>query len=237
MRLLAVVTVVFALVLLPIVGCAEVTTPEVETAPLTLTLKSFDPDPSNEVLLEGVEVCDLDMTNCVVTSANGEATLMLPVGQGTGYTVDKEGYAPFIFTTVLSLDGQRRANSIPTDQRIADQHDRLMSPYPMRGTGTIMVDVAFGSAGVTFDLAAATGKAYYLDEERIWRSDLTATTSEGTGGFVEVSPGEYQVNLGGTAQGCAARPGEGVPGDMEGSVRVPVREGYVSYAEVNCPLP
>ena len=59
-----------------------------ETAPLTVTVKSFDPESSNQEPLEGVEVCQLDdTTNCVVTNADGEATLVLPVGQDTGYTI------------------------------------------------------------------------------------------------------------------------------------------------------
>ena len=109
-------------------------------------------------------------------------------------------------------------------QRLADQHARLMSPYPMRGTGSIVL-IAFPQlAGATFELVAATGKPYYHEgEEGLWNPDLTATTLPwGGGGFTEVTPGDHQINLGGTAQRCIAHPELGWPSDDENSVRMPV---------------
>lgn len=239
MRLFAVVPVVFALVLLPIAGCAEVTDPEVETAPLTLTLKSFDPEPSNQVPLEGVEVCELDdPTNCVLSDAGGVATLLLPADQDTGYTMDKEGYARWLHPIRMEPDGRQGVDEMIPAQRLADQHARLTSPYPMRGTGSIVL-IAFPQlAGATFELVAATGKPYYHEgEDGLWSPDLTATTLPwGGGGFTEVTPGDHQINLGGTAQGCIAQPDYGWPSDDENSVRMPVREGYVTLANASCPL-
>jgi len=237
MGLLAIVTVVFALVLLPIVGCAEVKPPE--TAPLTVTVKSFDPESSNQELLEGVEVCELDdTTNCRVTNANGEATLVLPLGQDTGYTMDKEGYARWLHPIRMEPDGHQGVFELVSAQRLADQHARLASPYPMRGTGSIVLIAFAQRAGVTFELVAATGKPYYHEgEDGLWNPDLTATTLPwGGGGFTEVTPGDHQINLGGTAQDCIAHPDFGWPSDDANSVRMPVREGYVTLANASCPL-
>jgi hypothetical protein len=72
----------------------------------------------------------------------------------------------------------------------------------------------------------------YNDEEGRRSLDLTETTSFGYGGFVEVPPGEFQINLGGTAQQCDL--GSQWPGDVENSVAFPVRENYITGLTANC---
>jgi len=185
--------------------------------------------------LEGVKVCEMDMTDdCVWTDAEGKATLMLPVGE-TGYTMDKEGYTPWMHPHTIPADGAAALSTIPAAQHTADGHNRVGSPYPMRGTGTIAVSTNPPFAGVTFELVAATGVAWYMDEEHGWSPDLSATTSRGAGGFTEVTPGDVQVKLGGTADGCT--PVSSASGEEPNSIRVPVREGYVSVVGVVCPPP
>jgi hypothetical protein len=107
----------------------------------------------------------------------------------------------------------------------------------MRGTGTVFVVFQpVGLAGATLELDAATGVPFYSDEEWNWNPDLTATTLLGRGGFTEVTPGEVQVNVGGTAGRCVPF-FFGWPGRAENSVRLPVREGYVTVVNVGCATP
>jgi len=112
------------------------------------------------------------------------------------------------------------------------------SPYPMEGTGMIFVDVessAMGTAavvGATLELIGATGKRYYRDMDANFDPDLTATTALGGGGFLEVSPGTYVVEIGGTAENCVIR--KGWPGATDNTVKLPVLEGYMSRATVDC---
>jgi len=56
--------------------------------------------------------------------------------------------------------------------------------------------------------------------------------SFGNGGFVEVGPGEVQVKIGGAAEGCVV--GWGWPGDGSDTIRMPVVEGFSTYASVSC---
>jgi len=122
-------------------------------------------------------------------------------------------------------------------QYIAEEHDRVGSPYPMRGTGTVSVVMPIPYAGVTFELDAATGVPFYVDEEWNWDPDLTATTVRGRGGFTEVTPGEVQINIGGSVNNCIVRSDfYGWPSGID-SLRLPVREGYVTSVNVQCPLP
>jgi hypothetical protein len=133
---------------------------------------------------------------------------------------------------VIPANGEEYAFEMATVQFMVEQHDRLMSPYPPRGTGTVQLYGAW--AGAIFELLGATGTAYYVRENGDWRGDLTATTYQGGGGFVEVGPSDFQINLGGTAVNCSVA--WGWPGGAN-SIRFPVREGYTTAASVTCPLP
>ena len=58
------------------------------------------------------------------------------------------------------------------------------------------------------------------------------------GGFTEVSPGVVQVEIGGTAQNCVRLLSiSGWPGDVANSVRMPIREGYLTSVQVTCDAP
>ena len=85
---------------------------------------------------------------------------------------------------------------------------------------------------MTFDLVDETARGFYADEEGSWSLDATATTSTGLGGFVEVPPGEYQVEVGGTATICA--PVIAWSGDAANRIKVPVKVGSVTIANMNC---
>jgi len=205
------------------------------TALLQVTVVSWEPPPHEEMPLEGVTVCQLDVDNCVVTDASGVATLVLPADQETGFTKDKEGYGSWLIATVVSAPGEFRTTIMPTAQHLKDMHEGVMSPYPMTGTGTVS---ASAGPGATFELVGATGNLWYFSEEWTWRSDLTATTSVGMGGFTEVAPGEVQIRVDKGADQCVPFASDGWPGDDINLIRLPVREGYLTHGQFNCvPLP
>jgi len=126
----------------------------------------------------------------------------------------------------------------PLTMTIQD-NESVDSPYPRIGTGEILILLQPEFAGATFDLVGATGKAYYQVGRNVnatLRLDLTATTDNGVGGFLEVPPGTFRVEFGGTAKDCIPT-WAGWPGDVENSVRVRVLEGHVSNITLRCPLP
>jgi hypothetical protein len=190
--------------------------------------------------LEGVEICETETDNCVLTDAEGAATLQVPTGEETSITMSKEGFAQYLLPVVASEAPVPIPFGMATEQRIEDMHALVMSPYPMEGTGDIAIVAEAGFAGMTLDLGDATGKVFYHDEEGNWDAGLTAsTTYTGTprGGFTEVSPGVVQVELGGTAQNCVRRSVSGWPGDVANSARMPIRAGYQSQVQVTCDVP
>jgi len=200
-----------------------------------MTVRSTDPQ-GNRIPLEGAQLCETDATNCVVTDETGSATIELPFDQEVSFTVTKEGYTADLIAVVIPPTGwSGQVLTMPPARWAKNQHERVMSPYPMRGTGTISMEVYPEFAGATFELIEATGKAFYWDEQARWSLDLTETTSVGKGGFAEVTPGVFHVEFGGAAESCI--PGWGWPGDLEKSIRYPVQEGYITIATATCPLP
>ena len=227
-----------ALTVFPIAACNPVFTPPNE---MLVRVAEF----SSKTPLEGVEICETETTNCVLTDDNGHATLQLPTEPEFSYTVTKEDYESLLIADIIDPD----YDASPTywlvgDEATTDWMEALDSHYPMMGTGSVTVFVGF--EGATFDLVTATGEAFYEEEEervvtpRLHCDDapdpcLETTTPWGTGGFVELAPGEFQIEVGGTADGCIA--GEAWPGDGVNRIRVPIREGYFTLANFICPPP
>jgi hypothetical protein len=169
-----------------------------------------------------------------MTDTNGEATLQVPVDQEVSYTLTKEGYLSLLIADVVPAEGSTNTPDMRSVRWAGDQHEHVGSPYPMRGTGTIQVEIQPGAAGATFDLVGATGPPFYYTRQNTWSPDFITTTGRGWGGFSEVSPGDdYLIELGGEAESCV--PNWGWPSDEENSIRVPVREGYLTIATVQCP--
>lgn len=219
-----------------LLGCSEVSTPQ--TAPVEMIIQANDFVGQTVFKpLEGVQVCEGDTDeNCHFSNANGEVTIYLPVDQEIFYTIQKEDYDSILIAQVIPESGNRTFWVMWADGVSADFYKRVMSPYPRRGTGEIYIEIQEPFAGATFELVDATGKAYYSvenpDESPL---DPTATTPRGVGGFVEVTPGEHEVKIGGTADSCSK--GSGWPGDSETTVIVPVRGDYASYVILRCPQP
>ena len=249
MRYLLGLLCVCSLALVPMVGCSETSDPEggggeggdggtggtggADTIQITGFISGWDPEEGPTGQLEGVAVCVTDTTDCVMTDAMGNVTVDVPAGEEISYTLDLEGYGSYL-EPVLVDEVRTVILSMATDARFEDMHGRVMSPYPMEGTGSIFVELVDEPfAGATFELTDGTGKTFYWDEDKSWDAQLSATTSTGAGGFTEVVPGEYQIEIGGTATNCVLA-GKGWPGDSANTVRVPVREGYLTRALVIC---
>jgi hypothetical protein len=184
--------------------------------------------------LEGVEVCEIDnASNCAVTDGNGEARIKLPRERLTGYTISKDGYVPFLVGDVTddTFSFLSEGWTMFRDELVADQSNELGFDYPWTG-GWVALRVFPRMAGVTYELLGTTGTAYYVDENGLGNLDLTATTANGDGGFIEVPPGVHQVEFGGTAKDCEAS--FAWPGDAPNQIKVPVRAGYLTYGSMNC---
>lgn len=227
------------LALVALLGCNEVTAPT--TAPLVLSVTSVDAPLGEQVPLEGAQLCETDTANCAPSRADGRVSIKLPIGEETTITLEKDLHASYLVPVAIPSDqGFANPFEMYTDEHMVPQFERVMSDYPMRGTGTILIMLFPNFEGATFELVNATGKPFYTDEEGLWSTELTETRAgrarQDSGGFVDVTPGdEYWVQFGGTAQSCSST--WLWPGDAENRFPVPVRAGYVSNLRVLCPRP
>ena len=227
MRLFARFLWVFALVVLAIGGCNDVIIPP---ALLEMVIVTWD-----EEVLEGVQVCVSDPDSCDFSDANGEVTFEVPVGQEIIYTLAKEDYDSLLLAHDIPESGMRVVRHLGTRVQMAQLFECVMSPYPRRGTGSIQVFTKPPVEDATFSLVDATGTTWYsLADFSCWDRDLTATTTAGDGGFVDVTPGTYQLQFGGRAEHCVAD-AHSLPGDVENSIRVHVRADHHTIAALICP--
>jgi len=225
----------------------------------TYRMSITESDPSGVPrLLEGVEICEVDTDNCVTTDEFGRADLDMPADQEVMITMEKDGYGPRLIPDVSDetwgpsggTDTGPAGWRMYTDAQLATIAERLGTTYPWQGgmVGLLWLSipqaphagVIFAPVGSTID---AVGERFYYDSATEQYSlDLEATTAVvaghllplAEGGFTEVTPGEQQFELGGTAGDCT-RPSWGWP--VEGApnrIRVPVRDGYITYGSVIC---
>lgn len=196
--------------------------------------------------VEGVKICALDTDDCVWTNDEGRAVVQVPIGRDFGFTWEKDGYSPVLVADFRPPDGSRLIQEIlmTEEERLEKLHQQVGSPYPMRGTGSILVvpldsrlvttsTPCAGTTGRTFGLSSVAGQGFYYDEGGNWDANLTATSCWGWGGFTEVPPGEVQIEIGtGPWEHCFAA--HAWRGPIENSIRVPVRAGFWTIVDIDC---
>ncbi len=151
------------------------------------------------------------------------------------------GYTPTLTPqTTTDQDITTQLTPLLSDETVTLLAGVLNTPYPPGDNGLVAISVLTapvtasnnGIAGVTLtpDREAAT---YYLDENEFPTRDLSATTApSGAGGLIEVAPGTWELELGGTASNCVVV--AGWPGSTDRSVRLPVRAGFITQGFVTC---
>lgn len=231
----------------------------VEFRTYRMSITGFDPD-GRVLVLEGVEICeaDADPENCALSNEFGRVDLDMPADQEVAITMEKDGYGPRLIPDVSDetwgpsggTDAGPAAWRMYTDAQLTTIADQLGTTYPWQGgmVGLVWLSIPQGAhAGVTFTPVGSTidavGESFYYDSATgEYSLDLEATTAIPTGhllplsegGFTEVTPGEQQFELGGTAGDCT-RPSWGWPVDgAPNRIRVPVRDGYITYGSVIC---
>lgn len=180
--------------------------------------------------LEGVEVCQADTANCVVSDANGSALLPLPIEQEVALTVEKEGHVSLLGSEIVPPNGSYTSFAPAREALYEERFQSVMSPYPMQGTGAIVMNLLGSVERATFELLGTTAKGFYYADPG-WDAELPHTQAGAGGGFVEVVPGQYQIEVHG-AESCVVV--RGWPGDSDTRIKLPVRAGYASTARINC---
>ncbi|MCZ6805780.1 MAG: hypothetical protein O7F08_02410 [Deltaproteobacteria bacterium] len=240
---------VFALGAVPLVGCQEV----VELTTIPFFIVESDSESLPDVTAppsEGVQICQLDTDNCVTTDEMGEADLVVPSNQEVAYTFEKEGFGSRLSGDVTdpTFAGGSFTWILYANERLEAIAAQLGTPYPLEGSivalvsfvgtrgdegpaGATFTPVTSGTVGEAFYFDSATGQ-YSLDLEATTATTSTARLPLAQGGFTEVAPGEQQFEFGGTRSNCVAS--WAWPGDAPNTIRIPVRDGFISYGSIVC---
>jgi hypothetical protein len=212
-------------------GCAE----PVDAVTLSVSVVEYRGGGENDpgIALQDARVCETDADNCVRTDARGRATLSLPGHSEVSYTVEKEGYDRVLQPDVTDADFLDDVKvSLWPDELAKDWYEMAGSRYPLTSSGDVHILIRPPTPGATVDLVDASGDRYYAE---VWGSpnpELEATTAVGNAGFVGIAPGEFQVELGGTARVCV--PLLSWPANTANRIRFPVRAGYLTIVSVSC---
>ncbi|MFZ1864001.1 MAG: hypothetical protein WAU39_07255 [Polyangiales bacterium] len=215
-----------------------------DTVSVDLSVVEFEPG-TTDTPLEGAEVCVSDTTNCATSDADGMVTMEVPANSEIVFEVTATGYGDTLTPqTTTDQDVTAQLSPLLADSVVTLLAGILGTSYPFEGTGVIAISSLVepvgadgnGIAGITYTPDQAL-TSYYLDQDEIPRLEATATAEpSGAGGFIEVAPGTYEVTLGGTASNCVVV--AGWPGSGAGSVRLPVRAGFITQGIVTCdPVP
>jgi hypothetical protein len=211
-----------------------------DTVTIDFKVIAFEPA-EDDVDVPGAEVCVADTTNCGTTDAEGLVVLTLPANAEIALTVIAEGFTKTLAPqTTTDVDLTNIQTAVLTDEIANLLAMVLDTPYPLGNLGAValstltapVTDDDNGIPGVTYTLNQEK-TAYYLAENGFPTFDLMATTApDGAGGYVELSPGEYEITLGGTASNCVVV--SGWPGSDANSIRFPVRADFFTQAFVTC---
>lgn len=214
----------------------------------TIRFTGLEPDGSI-ISIEGVELCEAGTDNCAMSDVLGSTRIDVPADQEVAFTIEKEGYGSWLTASVS--DGSRETSTtrrMYTNEQLEAVADQLNTDYPWTGGIVGLVNNPSETEGLTFAAVGSTvgevGEVFYYDSEaEEYSSDLEAGTAVeanwylplGAGGFTEVTPGEQQFELGGTAGDC--EPSWAWAGDAQNTIRLPVREGYRTYGSMRCDQP
>lgn len=207
--------------------------------------------PAEPTGLPGVEVCELDTDNCVLTNSLGNYNLeVIPDPRGSVIT-RLDGYYPVIVPASIGADdiGWQTSNLLP-DALMELFASALMTPWPNEEQGIAVVilteQVTDEETGVTLSVTregatielvkGEAGPRYYGNEMAIPMRELEATTTAGWGGFLEFppsEPGDFEIEYS-VRENQQCSPVFAFPGSKPNTVTGPVRAGSFTYFTVNC---
>lgn len=212
---------------LPNAGCGD---SGVSTDPVSVGVSEYVTLSDLQGPLPDAEVCETDTDNCVMTDAEGMATIELPSDSEVSYTITKEGFGSYLISDFN--DGRLEHRFVMYgDEELARLAPLMGTAYPWTDAGVILLRV-YSEPGVVFDLVGQAKEPFYFVNGDTPSTELDATTSDGRGGFTDVAEGEYEVEFVDPAVLC--RSFTAWPGELDNRVTVPVKAGFISWASMSC---
>ena len=183
-----------------------------DSDPVTLSFQVDVIDFLTQDPSEGVDVCLLDAGGniCQTTDADGQAILTeVPGNSDVTFSFAKSGYVtvewPITTTEVNLVFPGTMVDNGSTDGQYGmfgltrDPAKGVLGFNVGNGDGVTANDVAGVSVSLAPDSAEAT---FYAGDNGMFDDELTATTVYGSGGMVNIPPGDYTVTFTGLPDGC-----------------------------------
>ena len=217
-----------ALLVLPATGCGDSEAPP--RAPVSVRVTEFIDQSDLQRPMPGAEVCEIDTTNCTMTDEDGMATIDLLADAEVSYTITKEGFASYLWSDVNNGQLEHWTWMFP-EEEVTRLAGLIGTTFPGTGDGLIIIR-AFTDPGVMFDLVGESNEPFYFLDGGTPSRDIDATTEDRRGGFTDVAPGEYQIDVIGAPGPC--QPFVVWPGDQADRFKLLVRAGFISWVSVTC---
>ena len=176
------------------------------------------------------EVCETDTENCVMTGEDGMAMINLPDNAEVSYTITKEGYGSYLVSDVTDSRIEHWFRMY-NDEEVERLAGLMGTTYPLDG-GIILLRGYSDDPGVMFDLVGGSSNQFYFLTGDTPSTEIDSTTADGRGGFTDLADGVYEVDFVGAPVEC--RDFSSWPSEVANRVRVPVKDGYISYSSMSC---
>ena len=213
-----------------LVACSEAPTIRV-SGPVT--------DLANSEPLVGARVCLKDSQLCTTTNDTGIFELDGVEAQSSGaLTVDLDGYLPGLVPFVAEATDTELAIISLGGDIIMELQMAVLNIESEAGTGQVVFSVSNGIFGDRINVPAIQttlipgggSGPYYLNSGGLPDLDLTETSSNGGGLFVNVPPGDHSLRHQNLPEGCTRILGWSNPESLE----IPVEAERVTYARIEC---
>lgn len=195
-----------------------------------------------------VEVCtpDLPDVDCVTADDDGTWKLPgLPLDDDVLVTATAPGAVPTVFAQTTTMDWYSWFKvMVPASIMDTNASNVGTSLDPDRGHVLFLtweglnldgVDTA-RVGGVTVDVAGGEGQVFYGNVLGLASASATATTSNGSGGVLNLAPGTHILSFEAVDRVCGEQMFHFAPTD-DGGIPVPVLAGYTTAIDVMCPPP
>ena len=223
----------FATALFTLIGCSGSSGPLTSASGLVNELGSGG--------LEGVQVCPVGSSpdECVLTNENGIYTLsQLESETDLSLTVSKSGYIGGALSFTTGLEPIEVPVVSMAGEVVMQLQNGILDVETIENTGQIAFSISNGINGdglnvpnIKTQLEPASGSGpFYANDNGLPNVDLTETSGNGGGVYVNVSPGIYSLTFLNIPPNCTPMLGWGPVGNPSFEVFA----NRVTYVRIEC---
>ena len=209
------------------------------TPPTLVTVSGPVKDLGDNEPLAGVEVCWQGQEQCTQTNADGRYSIEgVPENSELMLTLQADAYALGLVPLMVTKGDHEVAPVSLGSTLLMELQSGLIGADSVPGRGQLVFGVSNGIPGdginvpgITAALQPVSGDGpVYTTPAGLPNTELTATSTNGSGVMVNLEPGRYTLNLSGLPDGCTMVLGWGEPQAIEFDILA----DRVTYIRIEC---